>query len=159
VGVLTARSCIKTGFFGLDPTTHTARIWDSGDNKFSATNMETVGLAVARVLAKPEETANRSVYISSFECSMNDILEAEKKATGVNEWKITHVDSNEEVKSALEKVKTGNMVAMAALALASTVKAGLKADFAAEGLLDNELLGLRRENIDEIVARVLKANV
>lgn len=146
------------GFFGLDPVAHTARIWDSGSNKFSATNMKTIALAVARILSRLEETANRTVYISSFECSMNDILEAEKVATGVKDWNITRVDTDKEVKAALEEIKTGSMMAMGKLALASQVKTGLHADFASEGLLDNELLGLVPENVEETVAEVLKAN-
>lgn len=158
-GVTESVSCIKTGFFGLDPTAHTVRIWDSGTNKFSATNMKTIELAVARILAKPEHTANRAVYISSFVCSMNDILEAEKKVTGVDNWNITRIDADEEVRSALEEVKTGGMMAMAKLALASEVKTGVQADFAAEGLLDNELLGLEPENLDETVANVLNAKL
>ena len=141
----------------MDPRAYTAQIWDSGDSKFSATNLDTIGLAVARVLAKPAETANRSVYISSFETCLNEILEAEKKATGVNEWKITYVNSDEKVKSALKELKTGSMVAMATLALASEVKSGLHADFATEGLLDNDLLGLPSDTVDSTVARVLKA--
>jgi hypothetical protein len=85
MAMLISSSCIKSGFFGFDPKAHTAPIWDSGNTKFSATNLPTIGLAVARVLAHPVETANRSVYISSFETSFNEILGAYKTATGVDE--------------------------------------------------------------------------
>lgn len=149
-------SCVKTGFFGLDAVAHTARIWDSGDDKFSATNLATIGLAVARVLAKPEETANRRVHISSFEVSLNELLESYKKATGVSEWKITHVNTNEELESGMEDMRQGNFMGMFKLALGSKIKPGLGGDFAADGLLENEFLGLPRESVEETVARVLK---
>jgi hypothetical protein len=137
MAVLISCSCIKSGFFGFDPKAHTATIWDSGDTKFSATNLPTIGLAVARVLAHPAETANRSVYISSFETSLNEILGAYKTAIGVDKWKITHAKSDEQIRSGLEEVKTGSMMAMGKLALASTVKPGIGGDFAEDGLLDN----------------------
>lgn len=54
-------SSLSTGFFGFDPTSHTATIWDSGNPQFSATNVATIGEFVAKVLAKPEATANKSV--------------------------------------------------------------------------------------------------
>lgn len=63
--------------------------------------------------------------------------------------------SDEQIISGLEEVKTGSMMAMGKLALASTVKPGIEGDFAEEDLLDNELLGLPRENVEETVARVL----
>ncbi|KAF4626471.1 hypothetical protein G7Y89_g11690 [Cudoniella acicularis] len=152
--------CVTMGFFRcFDPEAHTAQIWDSGNVKFSGTNMATIGLSVAKTLAKPEETANRSVYISSFECSMNDILESYKKATGVSNWDIVHVNSDVQIKKATEAMISGSgdrMVAMGNLALASLAKEGMGADFAAEGLLDNDLLGIPRETVDETVARVLK---
>jgi hypothetical protein len=154
MAVLISCSCIKSGFFGFDPKAHTATIWDSGDTKFSATNLLIIGLAVVRALAHLVETANRSVYISSFETSLNEILRAYKTATGVDEGKITHVKSDEQIISGME-VKTGSMMAMGKLALASIVKPGIEGDFAEEGLLDNELLGLPRENVEETVARVL----
>jgi len=47
------------GFFGLDLKNRTATIWDDGTATFSATTLRTIGLAVARILANPEATANR----------------------------------------------------------------------------------------------------
>lgn len=157
--LLTLFSCISNGFFGFNPSLHTGQIWDSGNTTFSATNVATVGLAVAKVLASPAETANRLVYISSFECSMNDILQAYKNATNVSDWRIAHVDTDEEIESATDNfTRTGQMMALGRLALASMVKEGIGANFMTEGLLDNELLGLPRESesVEKTVSRVLK---
>lgn len=87
---------------------------------------------------------------------MNDILAALKKATGVDEWTVTHVDTDEQIKSGTEEWKaTGSMRAMGKLALASCLKEAYGANFAKQGLLMNETLGLPRESVDEVVARVL----
>ncbi|TVY83738.1 hypothetical protein LSUE1_G001673 [Lachnellula suecica] len=112
--------------------------------------------SVAKVLAKPEATANRRVYISSFETSLNKILEAYKKATGVADWDVNHVKWDVEVASGKEMMKTGNMWGMGKLALAVEVKEGFGADFEKAGLLDNELLGIKRGDVEATVARVLK---
>ncbi|MCJ1314765.1 hypothetical protein MMC15_000077 [Xylographa vitiligo] len=115
--------CITSGFFGFNIPSHTAQIWDSGVTKFSATTRTNIGLSVAKVLACPAETENRSVYISSFECSMNDALAALKKATNVDEWTVTHVDTDEQIKIGTEDFKTtGSMMAMGKPALASNLK-------------------------------------
>jgi len=150
---------LSMGFFGINPAEHKAIIWDSGDVKFSATNVPVIGQAVAKVLSKPEATANRSVYISSCETSMNEILEAYKKATGVTDWDVSHVKWDEEVAQGKEMMTSGNMWGMAKLALAVEVKEGFGADFAAEGLLDNELLDIPRDTVDATVARVMKGKL
>jgi hypothetical protein len=56
-------------------------------------------------------------------------------------------------------MKTGNMWGMAKLALAVEVKDGFGADFAAEGLLDDELLEIPRGNVRETVAKVYKSSM
>ncbi|MCJ1421364.1 hypothetical protein MMC32_007727 [Xylographa parallela] len=149
--------CIPSGFFGFNTPSHTAQIWDSGDAKFSATTRTNIGLSVAKVLTRPAETENRSVYISSFECSMNDILAALKKATGVDEWTVTHVNTDEQIKSGTEEWKTtGSMAAMGKLALASNLKDVYGSNFRELGLLDNKILGLPHEDLNEVVAAVVE---
>ena len=54
---------------------------------------------------------------------MNDALAALKKATNVDEWTVTHVDTDEQIKIGTEDFKTtGSMMAMGKLALASNLK-------------------------------------
>ena len=107
-------------------------------------------------MSHPGETENKNVYVSSFECSMNEILAALKKATGVDDWTINHVSTDAQIASGTEEWKTGSMMGMAKLAMASNLKEEYKADFAKQGLLMNETLGLPAEKVDDVVARVLK---
>jgi hypothetical protein len=89
--------------------------------------MATVGLATAKVLAHPEETANRRVYISLFECFMNDILSGYKAATDQAGWNISNVKSDEMIVTATKSLRNGEnpMHSIGRLGLASVVKPGL----------------------------------
>jgi len=154
-------SCVQVGFFGIDPKAHTATIWDDGTARFSATTRATIGKSVAAVLSNPGDTANRNVYISSFETTMNEILDAEKKATGVSDWKVEHVDADEQIAKSTRQVETATemfprMMALGQLALASNLKEEYGANYKALGLLENEKLGIKQEDVEVVVAQVLK---
>lgn len=146
----------------MDPKTHSATIWDQGDNKFSVTTMSTVGLTVPKILHKLEATANRTVYISSFETSMNELLAAYKLGTGVSDWNLSHDSVEQCIKRSQEKFKTAEtfmdrMRAVRPLGLLVGVKEGLGGDFVAEGLSDNELLEVPRSDVFETTTELLKA--
>jgi hypothetical protein len=118
-------------------------------------------VAVARVLANPEATANRSVYVSSFETCMNDILAAEQKATATADWTVERVSTDAQIthymqESAVATEFMPRMMALAKLALAINLKPEFQQDFQKLGKLDNELLGIQQESVDEVVARALK---
>jgi hypothetical protein len=90
---------------------------------------------------------------------LNDILEGYKALTSPEDWKITKVTSEEMVAKATESVKKGEnmMYSIGRLGLATMVKPGLQSDFAAEGILDNEMLGLdSNETVQETIAKVLE---
>ena len=143
----------------MDHVVHTACILDSSTTKFLATNLETVGLAAARVSEHFQGTTNRIVYISSFETSFNEVLNAYKKATGMSDWAVEMVDSKQKIKDGGRKLRLGNLEGMEKVARAVLIQEGSGQDLDAEGLLENELLSLTRGNVDETVARVLKGSV
>lgn len=55
-------------------------IYNSGNNEFSTTTLESIGLATVGVLSHYEETKNRSVYVESIRITMNKMLELAQKA-------------------------------------------------------------------------------
>lgn len=155
----TSYSCIQVDFFGIKPEAKTAEILDDGNAKFTATTRDGVGQAVVGILGHPEETANRIVYISSTELSLNDVLEAEQKLVGKEGWKITNVKTDEEIAKAQKVVATATemmprMMATGRLGLAVNVQDRFEANFEGRGILDNDLLGVPQESIEEVVARV-----
>lgn len=50
---------MKANLLGIDLVAKKATIVDSGDEPFSATNLDPIGKAVASILKKPEDTANK----------------------------------------------------------------------------------------------------
>ncbi|KAF4336267.1 isoflavone reductase like P3 [Fusarium beomiforme] len=152
---------IQSGFYGIKAETKTAEILDDGNARFTATTRDGVGQAVVGILSHPDETVNRIVYVSTTELSQNDILEAEQKIIGKQGWKITHVDTDEEIAKSQKIVETATemmprMMAMQRLGLAIHVQDRFEANFKERGILDNELLEVPQESIEEVVARVIK---
>jgi hypothetical protein len=147
-------------FYGVNPRKKTAEIWDDGTARFSATTRSSIGLAVASVLAKPEATANRTVYISSTELSVNDLLAAEQKVVGGNGWTLTRVDTDEQIREQQQALRTATermprLMATGRLGMAVQMKPEFGANFADRGILDNEALGIPRANLDDVVQQVL----
>jgi hypothetical protein len=88
---------------------------------------------------------------------MNEFVASLKKATGVDDWDIEHVKGDEQIEQGKELLAQGKMwPGMGKLALAATVTGGLRNDFATDEKLANEMLGLPRENLGEVVTRVLR---
>jgi hypothetical protein len=124
--------------------------------------MDDIGLAVTKILSKPNQTANKTVYISSFEPSLNDLLAAYKEATGVSKWDIADGQVDQGIKEAQETQKSSNnfmdkMRAIGLLGLLVGLKKGLGGDFVAEGLSDNEVLEIPHGSVVEAVKKHVKA--
>ena len=148
---------IKNGFMGFNIKQREATIWDSGDGKFSCSIRPTIGATVAGVLKQPEATKNRYIYTSSLETSQNEILRSLEKQTGGTQWKVEHVTFENMIKEGQEALKAGDFIGMGKLALAASYSAKYGGNFAAEGKLANEMLGIPKENLDEVLADVLQA--
>lgn len=99
------------------------------------------------------------MYISSFETSFNEVLNAYKKATGVSDWAVEMVDSKQEIKDGGGEPRLGNLEGMEKVARAGPIQEGSGQDLEAEDHWRNELLSLTRRYINETVARVLKGSV
>jgi hypothetical protein len=153
---LTVDQGLKAGFLGYDLQSCSATIWDAGEKRFSLTNEATVGQAVVSALQKPAETANRYLYIESVNTTQNEILAELQKATGKT-WDVKYTTTDAQVKSAKEVVAKGDFSGMFALVLATTYGKleGLKADFAKEECLANDLLGLPKESVRETIEAVV----
>ncbi|KAM5354975.1 hypothetical protein ACJ41O_001621 [Fusarium nematophilum] len=151
---------IQVNFFGVDPQKKTAEIWDDGAARFTATTRSSIGLAVAGVLSKPEETKNRTVYISSTELSQNELITVEQKVVGKDGWTFTNINTDEDIQKQKQIVQTATemmprMMATGRLGLAAVMKPEFGANLKERGVLDNDLLGVPQERLDDIVGRVL----
>ncbi|KAH7003126.1 hypothetical protein EDB82DRAFT_482635 [Fusarium venenatum] len=80
---------IKHNFF-FDFSQPELTIWDQGDTEFSTTTLASVGDAVVGVLAHPEETQDRIVYVQDIVLTQNKVLELAKEVSPGKEWKVKH---------------------------------------------------------------------
>jgi hypothetical protein len=88
---------------------------------------------------------------------MSEFVALLKKATGVDDWDIEHVKGDEQIERSKDLLAQSKMwPGMGKLALAATVTGGLRNDFATDEKLENEMPGLLRENLGEVVTRVLR---
>ena len=144
----------------MDRKTHTATLLDNGTHTFSTTTQSTVGLAIARTLKHPEQTANKNLFISSFETNLLGVLDAYKKATGHQDWEVSYISAAEQTKVAQEALARGERMAGAGkLAITISTGEGFLNDYSkVEGRTANELLGLPKEDLDEVVKKALSAS-
>ena len=149
-------SCLTTGFLGFNIEGHKATIYDSGDTAFSASSRAFIGDAVVAVLKHPEQTANKFIYVSSFETTPNKILAALENSTG-QKFEVEHVKSDDMIVKGREELQAGNLFGGLSLLLQSaTFRPGLGANFAVEESLANETLGLSGEDFEAVVERVVR---
>ncbi|EHK48778.1 hypothetical protein TRIATDRAFT_53406 [Trichoderma atroviride IMI 206040] len=147
---------LANGFLEYDIATKTATIWDDGNKKFTLTNEKELGAATAAVLKKPEETANKYLFISSVETTQNEILAALEETTGTK-WTVNKTTTKEQVDAALQKLGAGDFLGSFALVRATVYGdiPGLKSNYAKDEVLANNLLGLKPASVAETVQHVM----
>lgn len=83
-------------------------IYDSGDQLFSTTTLESVAQAVVGVLSHPEETKNRQVKIQDLQISQNKLIEIAKKVDPKRKWEPIAVSTKDVEKSTAESLAKGD---------------------------------------------------
>jgi hypothetical protein len=160
-GKLTWTSLINAHFFdwglgnGLlkfDVRGRKAYLLDGGNIKFSASTLPFIGSAVVKVLEKPQETENKLLYIHSLHVTQEEVLAALEKVTG-DKFERVEENSEEELKKCRPKMLDGDHDAREEVVAIWGVVA---ADWKKREAFANELLGLKEEDLDEVVQRVVK---
>ncbi|KAK0103707.1 hypothetical protein ONS95_005714 [Cadophora gregata] len=149
-------SGLKNGFLGFDIASHTANIWDQGTSKFTLTNDDQLGRSAIAVLDRPDQTANKNIYIASFETSQKEVFSALEQATAAK-WSVTDTTTEKEVAEASEKIGKGDFSGAFALVRATSFgnRPGLRVNYVRDEELSNELLGLEFGSVGETVSRVV----
>ena len=145
-------SSLQDGFLHFNLDTCTARILDGGGIKASASTLRRVAEAVVAILQMPEKTANKALFVQSFNPSQNDILASLQKATG-REWKREELDSNKYLEDTMKQLEGGDDDAVGDVVF---VLGTMDADWTTRDGFAMELLGLRDEDLDEVVAKVVQ---
>ncbi|XDG05004.1 hypothetical protein ABKA04_004619 [Annulohypoxylon sp. FPYF3050] len=130
---------------------------DGGNQKYSVSNLETVGKAVVGVLKNLEATKNRPVYVQDAAITQKELGAYLKKAVGADGWKETVSSTAEALKQGEEELKkpepNGFIVFLTSLKSAVFAEGfgGLFTD------LDNDLFGIKQLTDAEVEEVVIKS--
>ncbi|CAH0026085.1 unnamed protein product [Clonostachys rhizophaga] len=143
---------LKKKFLHIDLDQHTALILDGGNKPASVATLRRVGEAVVRVLQRPEQTANRTLYVQSFNPTQRDVIKALERATGA-EWTVEEEESGKFLDRHQKLYNEGSHEAQEDIVYAL---GALDADWTTRDGYAMELLGLENEDLDEVVGAILK---
>ncbi|KAJ4258090.1 hypothetical protein NW762_008230 [Fusarium torreyae] len=129
------------------------RLVDSGNEPYSTTTLAFVGDAVAAILKKPDETANKYLDIAGVTTTQNEVLKIAEQVTG-DKFEVLHISGAE-----LEKIGDEKIAKKDFSAFGDYLQQFLFADGAGHSLKGDKnaigLLGLRTENLEEVIERVV----
>jgi len=146
--------CINNGFTGFYLQSNSATIYDDGNQPASVTTLSSVGQAVAGILSKPRETANKRIYVASFTPSQNEILAVLEEVTG-KKWTTNKISIQDAKVQGFEKIGKGDMSGFAGILMSSTYGPACGNDFRKNATLSNELLGLPKEDLKTVTKAVV----
>ncbi|KAF7553684.1 hypothetical protein G7Z17_g3424 [Cylindrodendrum hubeiense] len=131
--------------------------WDDGEGWFSATTEENTALALVNALTKKwEETKNRIVWLSDFAITQKMLLEAIERI-GNESFAIETIDAVDFIKQQQAAVAAGDPFATYHLIETGFVTGKFGGHLEKEGKIMNDLLGLPKKSIDEVVGAALEA--
>ncbi|KAL8713139.1 MAG: hypothetical protein Q9220_002660 [cf. Caloplaca sp. 1 TL-2023] len=150
--------------YGFDFKNRSVTFFDQGTQPLSTSTWAQNGRGVASLLnlkiLRDDESdnspcltdwKNKFAYIASFVVTQQEMFESVLRATGTTkeDWKITHEDSKERYGKGMEMFKSGNFLGMAIVMYTRGFYPSGDANFSVTRGLDNEKLGLPKENFDE----------
>ncbi|CAN9154144.1 unnamed protein product [Alternaria alternata] len=144
---------LRDGHLGFDLVTKTATLTDDGNTEFTVSTLESVGKAILKILEHPEETKNIYVYTSSFNLSQDNLLTVLEKIDG-QDWTVKQRASKDFVEEGHRRVQKGDYSGIPLLVRALATGPVNLGDSRPGGLWD-ERLGLEREDLEQVVRRVV----
>ncbi|KAF2759092.1 NmrA-like family protein [Pseudovirgaria hyperparasitica] len=144
---------LKSGLLHVDLSKREAMIFDGGDIRGSASTLARVAEATVQVLHQEAATKNRMLYVQSFCVSQNEVLKATEKVVDAK-FDVKNIDSDTYIKHLQHILEENpndgeaieNMVGVVGIIDANWEE---KQDFAMD------LLGLKDENLEDVVKRTL----
>lgn len=149
--------------YGFDFDNHSLILFDDGNVPINTSTWPLCGEAIASLLSLKvlpddgEDTSptlsqfrNTSAYISSFRITQQDMFESVKRITKTtdSEWTISHESSEQRWKDANGAVKRGDFSNFTKQLYSRMFFANGDGDYQSTHGLDNDLLGLPKEDLD-----------
>lgn len=152
-------------WLGFDLAQRKVVFFDNGDRKMNLTTWKQSGRAVASLLDLPlqgsdkaslEGFKNRPVFVSSFFVSQRDVLDSIHRVSGTTDadWTITYEKSADRVSDGFAALAQGDLKGLAKATYSRLFYPGQDGVF--EHKLDNEVLGLPKDDLDEATGRALE---
>ena len=149
--------------YGFDFANRAVTLYDDGKTPQGMSTWLQVGRAVVSLLSLPirpegedqarclERFRNQRVYVSSFTVSQKDMLDSVLRVTktSIEDWKVSYEPSKERYSKGLEEMQKGDMVGFAKMLYARAFYPDDSGNYEKTKGTINELLGLKRDNIDE----------
>ncbi|KAL8760294.1 MAG: hypothetical protein Q9184_003389 [Pyrenodesmia sp. 2 TL-2023] len=150
--------------YGFDIKNRSLVLFDEGTQAISTSTLPQVGRGVASLLGlkilRDDENdkspclsdfKNKFAYIASFVVNQKQMLESVLRVTKTEEkdWKISHESSKERFQKGDEMFKAGDFQGLRLAMFARNFYPDESGNFAATRGLDNDKLGLPKEDLDE----------
>ncbi|GLI76808.1 hypothetical protein PoHVEF18_005086 [Penicillium ochrochloron] len=147
---------LENGFLQFDLANRAATIWDGGHKSFTLINEKALAQSIVSVLQNPEQTKNKYLYVASVETTQLEILAALENATG-SKWTVRETTTEAQLSEARVKLAAGDFEGAFILVRATVFGStpGLNSNYVKEAELANDILGLKLENVEETVRRVV----
>ncbi len=157
--------------YGFDFKNRAVTFIDEGKTRINTSTWPQCGRGIAgllglKVLPDDEndrspclsQFRNRFVYISSFLVSQKDMLDSVMRVTGTSlqDWKITHEAHKERYESGVAELKKGNRLGFGRLLYTRVFYPDGSGDYETSKGLQNDILGLPKEDIDEYTRVALR---
>ncbi|KAH8779658.1 putative oxidoreductase CipA [Hyaloscypha finlandica] len=157
-------------WFGFDFANKKVTFFDDGKTPINVSTWPQCGRAVAGLLSLkelPEDEndksptvsrwKNKPLYITSFKSSQRDMLDSVHRLTGSSDkdWEIEYEPSLDRYEHGKAEMQKGMRTGFAKAMYARVFYPNGDGDFESSRGLDNELVGLQKEEIDEITRGAL----
>lgn len=154
-------------WLGFDIDKRGVVMYGDGQTKVNTSTWEQCGRSVASLLSLPVQGAqgpvvsdwkNNGIYVSSFLISQRDILESLHRVLGTTDtdWNVSYQDVEERYKEGMEEMQAGNFLGFAKAMYARLFYPSGEGNYEMIGGLDNEKLGLPKEDLDEATKRAVE---
>ncbi|KAG4429433.1 hypothetical protein IFR05_015085 [Cadophora sp. M221] len=138
------------------PPSRSVKLWDSGNSKFSTTNLSTVGRAVVTILTTAEEkTRNKQIEIESFVTSQNEIISILEKVTSAK-WNVEKTTSEQELAAAGANLEKGEFLEAYYTWVKACIFSGKVGSELVNAKEGNELLGVGGKSLEDVVGKVVR---
>ena len=141
---------IVNGFFQFNWKEKKAVLVGDGTAQWPVTTLDTVAIAVVKVIKKSEATANKVILIQDFMASQKEILDEIEKQTG--KWDVEQCEFGPWLEEAKEQVKQGHNESLSKLTFAVAQEAG---DWSKKENFANNLLELPPKMFDQEIGPVI----